>query len=152
MSGADELYQQAIKDWAQADHGHGRLESPTAEVRLDNPLCGDRVRLQLQVADGRIAAIAQETRGCLLCRASASLLAQRAAGMDAVAAADATALLEGLLRDGRDPTFEWQDLAIFAPARDHPSRHKCILLPFRALNRALGDNVLAANTGVDRER
>lgn len=139
MSSADALYQQAIKDWAQADHGHGRLDSADAEVRLDNPLCGDRVRLTVQLDAGRIAALAQDTRGCLLCRAAASLLGARAPGLDASGAKAATDALEALLRDGSEPPDDWRELAMFAPAKEHPSRHKCALLPFHALQGALDD-------------
>ncbi len=137
MSAGAELYQQAIKDWAGADHGHGRLDPADAAARTDNPLCGDRVQVTLRLDAGRITAFAQETRGCLLCRAAASLLAQRAPGMDAAAAAAASTALEELLAEGRDPPPAWQDLAMFAPARSYRSRHKCALLPFRALRQAL---------------
>ncbi|MBI5898305.1 MAG: iron-sulfur cluster assembly scaffold protein [Rhodocyclales bacterium] len=137
MSGGEELYQQAIKDWAQADHGHGRLDPADAAACADSPLCGDRVRLTLRLDSGRVAALAQETRGCLLCRAAASLLGRRASGMDAAAAASATAALEALLAEGRDAPPAWPELAMFAPARSFRSRHKCVLLPFRALRQAL---------------
>jgi NifU-like protein involved in Fe-S cluster formation len=31
----------------------------------------------------------------------------------------------------------WRDFEIFAPVRDHPSRHGCVLLAFEALDAAL---------------
>lgn len=137
MSAVEALYQQAIKDWAQADHGHGRLAAPDAEARLDNPLCGDRVQVGVRLEQGRIVDLAQETRGCLLCRAAASLLGQRGPGLDADEVAGVEAALEGLLSAGMEPPAGWSELAMFAPAREHPSRHKCALLPFRALRKAL---------------
>lgn len=137
MSGVEELYQQAIKDWAQADHGHGRLDPADAEAKLDNPLCGDRVRVQLRLSANHIVALAQETRGCLLCRAAASLLGQRAAGLDVAAADRATTALEALLARDAVPPPDWPELAMFVPVRAHTSRHKCVLLPFRALQAAL---------------
>jgi len=137
MSGIEALYQESIKTWARADHGHGALEAASGEARLDNPLCGDRVRMQVRIAAGRIDAIAQDTRGCLLCRAAASLLGQRAAGQDAEGIAVATAALEAVLVRGEAPPTDWPELEMFVPAKEHASRHKCALLPFRALQDAL---------------
>lgn len=132
-----DLYQDAIKLMAAANHGHGQLQHATSEARLTNPLCGDRVRMQVRVAAGRIEAVAHETRGCLLCRAASSLLGARAIGLDAAAVADATSALESVLGHGDAPAPTWPELEIFRPAHSHPSRHKCALLPFRALQAAM---------------
>ena len=131
------LYQDAIKQFAQAAHGHGQLAAATGEAKLDNPLCGDRVRLQVAVVSGRIAAIGHETKGCLLCRAAAAVVGLRAPGQDEAGIRVAVDGLEGLLQhDGATPAA-WPELAMFEPARAYPSRHRCILLPFRALLAAL---------------
>ena len=98
MNTGDSLYQDAIKQFAQAAHGHGALENATGEAKLNNPLCGDRVRMQVALDGGRIAAIAHETRGCLLCRAAASLLGARAAGLNATELDAATQTLEAMLK------------------------------------------------------
>lgn len=138
------LYQEAIKDYARADHGHGRLDAGSAAVRLDNPLCGDRISLQVRLDAGRVVAIGHETRGCLLCRAAASLLGQRAPGLDGPGIAAATAALEAILDQGGPPPADWPELGMFAPARAHASRHKCVLLPFRALMQAFGQAIVQA--------
>ena len=137
MNTGDSLYQDAIKQLAQAAHGHGTLTNATGEAKLDNPLCGDRVRMQVALDAGRIAAIAHETRGCLLCRASSSLLGARAAGMDAAAVEAVTAEVDALLKGNAAVPAAWPELAMFVPARAHASRHRCVLLPFRALSDAL---------------
>lgn len=137
MNEAGALYQDAIKQLAQAAHGHGQLATPAGEARLDNPLCGDRVRMQVALAAGRIAAVAHETKGCLLCRAAASLLGQRAVGQDEAAIAAAVTALESLLRQGAAAPAGWPELTLFQPAGAYASRHRCVLLPFRALQQAL---------------
>jgi NifU-like protein involved in Fe-S cluster formation len=137
MSSSNSLYQDAIKHYAAAAHGHGRLDAATGEAKLDNPLCGDRVHMEVAVASGRISAIAHETRGCLLCRAAASLLGARAVGQDEAGIQAVTEALEGMLKSGSAPAAAWIELAMFEPARAHASRHRCILLPFRALLAAL---------------
>jgi NifU-like protein involved in Fe-S cluster formation len=149
MSGPDSLYQDAIKQFAQIAHGQGRLENPTGEAKLDNPLCGDRVRMQVALDAGRIVAIAHETKGCLLCRAAASLIGIRAAGMDAAAIETVSGELDAMLKGAAAIPAAWPELAMFAPARAHVSRHRCVLLPFRALIdalRAAGARVGAGDT------
>jgi len=49
---ATELYQAAIKSLAQAATGHGRLDAPDGRALLDNPLCGDRVAMEVSLAEG----------------------------------------------------------------------------------------------------
>ena len=137
MSDADSLYQDAIKQFAEAAHGHGQLENPTAEAKLDNPLCGDRVRMQVALDAGRISAVAHQTKGCLLCRAASSLLGARAAGMDVAAIEAVSDELDAMLKGVAPVPAAWPELAMFVPARAHISRHRCVLLPFRALQGAL---------------
>ena len=137
MSDSTGLYQDAIKQFAQAAHGQGQLAQPSGEAKLDNPLCGDRVRMQVAVADGCIAAVAHETKGCLLCRAAASAIGAHAPGLDAAAIEAATAALEEMLKSGAPLRAVWAELAMFEPVRAYASRHRCVLLPFRALLAAM---------------
>ena len=137
MNDINALYQDAIKQFAHADHGRGQLANATGEAKLDNPLCGDRVRLQVRVASGRMVGIAQETKGCLLCRAAASLIGSRAAGQDQAGIEAVVDVLESMLKNGTPTPVAWPELSMFEPARAYPSRHRCVLLPFQALLAAL---------------
>ena len=137
---ATELYQAAIKSLAQAATGHGRLGAPDGRALLDNPLCGDRVAMEVSLAEGRIAALAHRVQGCLLCRASASVIGRRAAGATAAEVERITGALQAML-EGQPPPAGWEsgwdELAAFAPVHGHRSRYGCVLLPFRALLGAL---------------
>lgn len=137
MNDINALYQDAIKQFAHADHGRGQLANATAEAKLDNPLCGDRVRMQVEMASGHIAAVAHETKGCLLCRAAASLIGSRAAGQDQAGIEAVVDALDTMLKDGTPVPSAWPELSMFAPAHAYPSRHRCVLLPFHALLAAL---------------
>lgn len=136
----DALYQQAMKELARAAHGFGRLAHPTASSYLDNPLCGDRITLDLRIKNGVVVEVAQETKGCLICRAAASLVAHDAPGKTLDELARAHADLEALLAGHPTASPQWPDLALFAPVSMHKSRHGCVLLPFRALSLAAGDS------------
>lgn len=132
---SEAMYNEAIVRAAR-DRSHARrLPAPDRTVTCDNPLCGDRVTLDLAIADGRIAAVGHKVRGCLLTEAAAAALAGRIGG---TAAAEAATLLSQLRRylagDGPPP---WPELAMFAPVRGVRSRHECVLLPFEALAEAV---------------
>jgi nitrogen fixation protein NifU and related proteins len=131
------LYDQAIKALARAAHGAGALAAPDALVRLDNPYCGDRIDLALTLRSGRVEALAHQTKGCLLCCASASLVGLRAAGAELSQVEQAIVALDALLA-GRDlPAATWAELQMFSPVRDYPPRHGCVSLPIQALRKAI---------------
>lgn len=134
---SEAIYQEAIKTLAQAGHGAGRLEAPDGSARVDTPLCGDRVTVDVRLADGRIAALAHETKGCLLCRAAAAIVALHAGGKGGAEIAATQRELSAMLRAGGPVPAGWEELAAFAPVARHPSRHGCVLLPFQALEAAL---------------
>ena len=132
------VYQQAIKALAEAAHGSGPMENPDGTSRLDNPLCGDRITLSVRREGDVILAVRHDTKACLLCRAAASLIGLRAPGRSPAEMAAATAALEALLTSGEPIPPAWAELEVFAPVKDYPSRHGCVLLPFQALAAALG--------------
>ena len=141
----DDLYQQAILDLARRAAGQHRLDAPQASVRVDNPLCGDRVTLDLDMADGRVGAIGHQVRGCLLCQAAAAAIAARAPGQSPAALREAAEHLRRWLAEGGAPDGLWPELEAFAPVQRHKSRHDCVMLPFTALERALAR--AAGNSG-----
>ena len=132
-----ELYQQAIKELAAAGAGQGRLEAPDARALLDNPLCGDRVEIEVKLSAGRIAALAHSVKGCLLCRAAAAAIGQRATGASAAEVERVTAQLTEMLERSGPPPDGWPVLAAFGPVHGHRSRYGCVLLPFNTLLAAL---------------
>jgi len=135
---SDLLYQKSLLRLAARATGAGRLEPRDATATVSNPLCGDRVTIDLRCTDGRIAAVAHDTRACVLCQASATLIAERGPGLDRAAArAVAEAVRAFLARPADGPPPGWEDFSAMAPVADVPSRHRCVLLPFDALDRAL---------------
>jgi len=130
------LYQKAILDLARAAIGHGKLAAADASVTLDNPLCGDRITLELSLRDGRVTELAHRVRGCALCEASASAIGTHAIGASAAQLTEAmrsvAAILAGTAADG-----VWPELVSFRPVGAHKSRHRCVMLPFESLVKAL---------------
>jgi nitrogen fixation NifU-like protein len=146
--GAAGLYHEAIVAAARRASGDGRLPSADASIQLDNPLCGDRVSMDVQVSDGRLRAIAHRVRGCLLCEAAASIIADNAVGETAADLARVEDALGHALVDGfRQDRLPWPALEVFAPVVHHRSRHRCVTLAFEALTRALAAAAADTRTG-----
>ena len=129
---SDELYNAALKRLAATPIQ--RLTEADSTATLDNPLCGDRVTIDLRLKDGRIAEIGGAVRGCLLCQAATTALAQMAIGRTGAEAerlaTDTAAILSGT--EPPPPLLE-----PFLPVRPFRSRHTCVQLPFQALTKAL---------------
>ena len=136
----DQLYQERIVALAKARTGAGKLAAPTKSARRDNPLCGDRVTIELKLRDHTVDAVGHVVRGCALCQASASMLSGAALGGTTDAVLAARDAIRAMLRDGAaPPDGGWAAFAAFVPARSAPSRHECVLLPFAAFERAAKD-------------
>jgi nitrogen fixation NifU-like protein len=134
----DDLYQQAIVDLARQAAAQARLEAPQASATVDNPLCGDRVTIDLDFEGDRVRAVGHKVRGCMLCQAAAAAIAARAPGESPAALRAVAQRLDRAIR--QDPAGLddlWPELQAFAPVHRHKSRHDCVLLPFQALVRAL---------------
>jgi nitrogen fixation NifU-like protein len=132
-----DLYHERLVALARAADGAGRLSPPARSGEADNPLCGDRVRITLRLDGDRIAALAHETRGCLLCEAAAAAIGRHAPGARTADIAQVAEALRRWLRDGAALPATWPELAAFEPVRAVKSRHDCVLLPFEAVRDAL---------------
>lgn len=117
MSGWDELYREEILDHYKHPRHHGTLEQPDISYEDANPLCGDRIRIDVKVKDGRIEDIAFSGHGCSISQASASMLCERIAGQP----------LEEVKRLTREDVLEMLGLEL------GPVRLKCALLALKTL-------------------
>jgi nitrogen fixation NifU-like protein len=131
------LYHQALVQRAKAGFGKGRLDAPAASVTLDNPLCGDRVTIELRCDDRAIAEIGHNVRGCILCEAAAATIAEFCRGREIAESRSILPAIRSMMQEGKEPPSEWQCLDIFTPVHQAKSRRDCVLLPFEAFEKAL---------------
>ena len=132
-----QIYHDAIKALATAATGEGTLAAPDGKALVDNPLCGDRVDMEVTVADGRVAAVAHRVRGCLLCRAAASVIGRHAPGASLADIEEISAGVSEMLEKQAPAPPRWKDLEAFVPVHGHRSRYRCVQLPFEAVLAAL---------------
>lgn len=136
----DELYHDRILELAREDASEGRLAAPSASATINNPLCGDRVTIDIVIESGTLTDVGHKVRGCALCRASATVIGATAVGAAPDALRAIAAGVEAMIRQGGDPPHaDWHALDAFRPVTSHKSRHECVLLPFQALVEALDE-------------
>ncbi len=112
-----DLYREQILDHSRHPHNFGEIEDPDITYEDSNPLCGDRVRIDVKVADGVISDIKFSGRGCAISQAAASILTEMVKGheLDEVKEISAQDMLDEL---GIDIS---------------PARVKCALLGLKVL-------------------
>ena len=115
-----EMYTERLLDHYRHPRNRGHLESPDLTGEEYNALCGDRVRIEARVQDGRIAEARFDGRGCALCLGAASILTEMIVGK---ALADLQSVsVEGFLAE--------------LESSIRPARLRCALLPWMAFRRA----------------
>lgn len=115
-----EIYTERLLDHYRHPRNRGHLESPDLTGEEYNGLCGDRVRIEVRVHEGRIAEACFDGRACALCLAAASILTEAIAGR--------------ALHDLRLVSAEEFLAELESPIR--PARLRCALLPWMAFRRA----------------
>lgn len=70
------MYSQQLLDYFQNPRNSGEVENPDATIQIENPACGDVLRLSARVEEGRIAAIRFRAKGCVPAMACGSALTE----------------------------------------------------------------------------
>ena len=86
----DSLYAEDILDHYKHPRNFGQLDHPDIHVEASNPLCGDRLAMDLRVKDGVVEDVAFSGQGCAISQASASMLTEEIVGRRVKDLADTT--------------------------------------------------------------
>ena len=77
----DDLYREQIIDRYKNPRSRGTLDPHDFTYEDDNPLCGDRIRIDVRVdAQERVTAAAFSGQGCAISQAAADLLTESVVG------------------------------------------------------------------------
>lgn len=147
MSAAD-LYRENVLAHNRAPRNHGTLDTHTHAADGANPLCGDSLRMELAVDEGRIVAFAFSGESCAITIATASMLGERVQGLDASQIDALRREFEALLRGDACDRGLLGELAAFGELVRYPARRKCAQLPWATLAAAL-DGQTRATTEKD---
>lgn len=83
-------YGATVMEHFRRPRNQGRLADPDVAREGSNPLCGDRVRIELAIRDGSIADARFTANACAISVAAASVLTERVRGMASAAASAIT--------------------------------------------------------------
>lgn len=135
----EELYSKVLRDLARNPLHRGRLDQPSATARGDNPMCGDRVEIFLNLDGARITEAMFTGRGCEISQASAALLTELVRGKSPDEARALGQAVAHMARSGQrnDSSAELGRLSVFSVVKNFPSRAKCATLAWHALDAAL---------------
>ena len=150
----DDLYRDLILDHYRRPRHKGALETATVAAEGLNPSCGDEIRVELQVEDGKLVDIAFSGMGCSISQASASMMAGESEERP-------LAEIDQLSRDVQEmltheefdvDSVEIGDLESLQGVAKFPVRIKCALLAWKVLDMALaearGETALADNSDI----
>jgi nitrogen fixation protein NifU and related proteins len=112
-----DIYREQILDHSRSPRNFGTIEDADITYEDTNPLCGDRVRIDVKVEGGKIADIKFSGRGCAISQAAASMLTEMVAGEDLDQVRDLSA----------------QDVLDELGVPISPARVKCALLGLKVL-------------------
>jgi nitrogen fixation NifU-like protein len=112
-----DLYREQILDHYRNPRNQGTLEPNDGSFEDTNPLCGDRVRIDLRLEGDTISDIRFSGRGCAISQAAASMLTEMVKGQH----------IQDVRELGKDELLEEIGIPI------SPARLKCALLPLKVL-------------------
>jgi nitrogen fixation NifU-like protein len=147
-----DLYRELILDHARSPRHFGKLDNATHTAEGINPLCGDKLRLFVQIdADDTITSASFEGSGCAISVASASLLTDMVIGMSIAEATDCfAAVTTRLTAPDADSAgaakIDLGKIVALDGVREFPARVKCATLAWHALNSALHDEAAPVST------
>jgi nitrogen fixation NifU-like protein len=115
------LYSDILLDHFRRPRNYGSLNAPDVSNEQFNPLCGDRIRLELKLAESIVSEARFKGDACAICTAAASLLTELVLGksVEELGNIPDTRLLAALESDIQ------------------PARLQCALLPLHALREGL---------------
>ena len=134
----DQLYRRVIMDHYKTPRNKGTLENENVKIDMNNPTCGDRIHLTLQVEDGIVKDAKFDGEGCSISMASASMMTQAVKGQDI----DTAMKLSGIFSDmmlGKDydDSIDLGDIEALQGVSQFPARIKCATLAWKAMEKGV---------------
>ena len=135
------LYQEVILDHNRNPRNYGSLDHPTHHATGHNPLCGDRIDLDISMQDGCIEKIAFRGESCAICKASSSMMTSVVKGKSSREAEALIQKFREMLINDSDQNFDHLGrLKVLAGVRNLPTRIKCAILPWHTLHAAMNSS------------
>ncbi|MEC0247818.1 Fe-S cluster assembly sulfur transfer protein SufU [Paenibacillus chitinolyticus] len=133
----DDLYRRVIMDHYKTPRNRGSFDdNESVSINLNNPTCGDRITLQMQVEDGKVKAAKYVGEGCSISMSSASMMTDAVKGKTLEEALEMAENFSKLMK-GEDVEFEYEDIEALSGVNKFPARIKCATLAWNALRKGI---------------
>ena len=135
-----DLYQQVIIEHNRSPRNFKKLATPNRRAEGDNPVCGDKITLEVQLDGDVIKDIGFQGSGCAISQASASLMTSAVHGRSRSEAESLFRQVHAMLTSAPDAPVDSAKvgkLAALAGVRQFPVRVKCASLSWHTLHAAL---------------
>lgn len=137
MSQLDDLYRRVIMDHYKTPRNRGELEQGSVTVNLNNPTCGDRISLQLQLEDNIVRNVKFTGEGCSISMSSASMMTEAVMGKTSEEALKLADKFSAMMK-GENVEFEdYEDVEALSGVNKFPARIKCATLAWNALRKGV---------------
>ncbi|MGG1639444.1 SUF system NifU family Fe-S cluster assembly protein [Paenibacillus sp. FSL A5-0031] len=133
----DDLYRRVIMDHYKNPRNRGTLDEESVTINLNNPTCGDRISLQLQVVDGQVANAKFSGEGCSISMSSASMMTEAIKGKTFDEALAMAEKFSALMKGEPVEFDEYEELDALSGVNKFPARIKCATLAWNALRKGI---------------
>lgn len=134
----DQLYRRVIMDHYKTPRNKGTLENENVKIDMNNPTCGDRIHLTLQVEDGIVKDAKFDGEGCSISMASASMMTQAVKGKDVDTAMKLSSIFSDMmLGKDYDDSVDLGDIEALQGVSQFPARIKCATLAWKAMEKGV---------------
>lgn len=137
MSQLDDLYRRVIMDHYKTPRNRGELAEDSVTVNLNNPTCGDRISLQLQLEGGIVRNVKFTGEGCSISMSSASMMTEAVMGKTAEEALGMAEKFSSLMKGDPAEFGDYEDIEALSGVSKFPARIKCATLAWNALRKGV---------------
>ncbi|GAB5551944.1 MAG: SUF system NifU family Fe-S cluster assembly protein [Saprospiraceae bacterium] len=123
-----QLYQSVILKKSKAPFNFEKRPKAKYKIEANNPVCGDRFTLYLDIEGEQIKDAAFYGHGCAISKSATSILTQNLIGKSLEAAIEYSQLMLNIVDLNQDLKTNDPELLAFAAARDFPERATCASL------------------------
>ncbi|MFJ8263336.1 Fe-S cluster assembly sulfur transfer protein SufU [Rummeliibacillus sp. NPDC094406] len=143
MNKLDQLYRSVIMDHYKKPRNKGVIDDSNVSIDMNNPTCGDRIHLSLQVVDGVVVDAKFEGEGCSISMSSASMMTQEIKGKTTKEAVElAHVFSEMMLGREHDDSLDLGDVEALSGVSQFPARIKCATLSWKAMEKGIKESNL----------
>ena len=132
-----DLYQEVILDHNKRPRNFRVIEGGS-HAAGHNPMCGDRVNVYVRLEDGKVAEASFTGNGCAISKASASMMTEAVAGHTTEDVHSLFSLFQEMVTGKAEPDEDAiGKLVVLSGVSEYPSRVKCAMLAWHALEAAI---------------